>query len=175
MTAVGVVEGPHRGLRGCGYFSEFSTSSTDELWEVVPFHDLNGAVKCCREHLRIIPLTWLREVQTRSYNFIGITSMFQGPCLLHQVVGLDRFFCSTPPCTYDVLSWWGNEVYRAMLSILQEMVRNKTRKAGELRHFWCSTCQWRAGVVYCHGDKLTQQSERASTAHCSQMVASHFR
>ena len=55
-----------------------------------------------------------------------------------------------------------------MLSILQEMVRNKTRKAGELRHFWCSTCQWRAGVVFCDGDKNTQQSERASLSHCSQ-------
>ena len=166
MTAVGVVEGPHRGLRGTGYFSEFSTSSTDELWEVVPFHDLNGAVKVCREHLRVIPPTWLREVQSPSYNFLGITHIFQGPCLLHQVIALDRFFCAAPPCTHDVHSWWGNEVYRAMRSILQEMVANKTRRPGELRHFCCSTRQWRAGVAYCDGDKATQQSERASTGHC---------
>ena len=162
---VGAVAGPEIGARGYGRPIGKCETHTEEMWEVLPFHDVAALIlRCRRLDLRMIPASWMEEARNRSYDFGGITGRFQGPCLLKPVVSCKRFCLPhDPPRSSDVHSWWGNQTYFMMASRLQQLLEQRTRKGlGELRHFQSSLSQWKAGVVYADGCKETQLLPRTA-------------
>jgi hypothetical protein len=165
MMPVGAVAGPEIGARGYGRPIGKCETHTEEMWEVLPFHDVAAPIlRCRRLDLRMIPASWMEEARNRSYDFGGITGRFQGPCLLKPVVSCKRFCLPhDPPRSSDVHSWWGNQTYFMMASRLQQLLEQRTRKGlGELRHFQNSLSQWKAGVVYADGCKETQLLPRTA-------------
>ena len=157
---VGAVAGPEIGARGYGRPIGKCETHTEEMWEVLPFHDVAAPIlRCRRLDLRMIPASWMEEARNRSYDFGGITGRFQGPCLLKPVVSCKRFCLPhDPPRSSDVHSWWGNQTYLVIASRLQQLLERRSRKGlGELMsHFRSSLSQWKAGVVYADGSKDTQ-------------------
>ena len=128
------------------------------MWVVHPFHGVAAPIEFRRDHLRVIPQNWIQEARDKAYDFQGITSEFQGPCLLEPVVSVSRFGLPyDPPETSDIRSWWGEHLFFFMATRLQQMLSQRRRKGlGELWHFQASMAEWKAGVVYGCGGKETQ-------------------
>jgi hypothetical protein len=152
-TLVGIVSGKHKGLRG------YATHDRDHEWQVLP---LGGGppITCTTSEMRVVPTTWLKEVNCRRYDKHSIMVLFEGPGLSAAVTSLETFTsCSHPPGTDAVLSWWGPKTFLVMYEKLQTMLHHIQRSPQELGYFRDE--QVRCGIVFSDGDKNTQLTPRA--------------
>jgi hypothetical protein len=94
-----------------------------------------------------------------------MTKLFQAPCLHTSVVSSTSFEDMTePPSSLTVKSWWGNAIFFAMASRLQNLLlmgRKPSKGWRTFCAFYGRQHEWKAGVVWGDGQKVCQSLPRA--------------